>query len=375
MPQPEGRTGGVAVSAGRIGFPGASELPTRSIDETAAAPADDHRAQSPQFQESEILNPVATFAAMNPTTDQNPRPPQHETLELSRPRYKPSLTADVNVIERAGEMHQPPSKRLFDDPFARHFIQSRVGRLLEASGPVARIALPIYDRLYAGNHAHVILRNRLYEQELRAALADGIDQVVLLGAGYDSTAFRLGLGGATLFDVDTPHTQSAKLSAAKRAGLGPISQVTYVDCDFESDQPSDRLIKHGFDPSRRSLFVWLGVMYYLTEDSAKQTLREIATLTTPDSRLVVDYVDAAVIDGTTPHPGARRSVRSLKRRREPLRFGLTPAAAESLLLEHGFAVEDSLRVPDLAERYAPPAGVWCRLDDWFGTLVARRIQA
>lgn len=294
--------------------------------------------------------------------------------DLSRPRYKPSATADVNAAERAGEMHHPPSKRLFTDPFARDLVQSRVFRLAASWGPAARLSLRLFDRFYGGNHAHVILRNHVYERELARALEDGIDQVVLLGAGYDSTAFRIDLGEATLYDVETMHTHSAKLRASERSGLRPKSRMVYVDCDFESEQLTSRLREEGFDESRPSLFAWLGVMYYLTEEAAVQTISDLATLTAPGSRLVVDYVDAAVIDGTTPYPGARRSFRSVKRRREPLRFGLTPEAAEQLLRDHGFEVTESLRVPDLAERYGPPGGVWCSVDDWFGTLVAERAR-
>jgi methyltransferase (TIGR00027 family) len=294
------------------------------------------------------------------------------TRDLSRPRYKASATADVNAVERAGEMHHPPSKRLVTDPVARHFVQSPVFRLLAASGPVARFSLRTFDRFYGGNHAHVTLRTHAHEEQVRRALADRIDQVVILGAGYDSTAFRMDLGDATLFDVDTAPTQRAKRDAIARAGLTAKGAVVYVDCDFESQRPSARLAEHGFDPSRRSLVVWLGVMYYLTEAAARQTLSELAELMAPGSRLLADYLDAAVIDGTTPHPGARRSFRSVRRRGEPLRFGLTAETAERLLGEHGFAVTDSLRLGDLAARYAPPDGVWCRLDDWFGTLVAER---
>lgn len=292
---------------------------------------------------------------------------------LSRPRYRASATADVNAVERAGEMHHPPSKRLVTDPYARHFVQSPVFRLLAASGPVARFSLRTFDRFYGGNHAQVTLRTGAHAEQVARALADGIDQIVILGAGYDSTAFRIDLGDATLFDVDTAPTQEAKQAAIARAGLTPTGTVVYVDCDFESQRPATRLPERGFDPSRRSLCVWLGVMYYLTEAAATETLAELAQLMAPGSRLLADYMDPAVIDGTTPHPGARRSSRSVRRRGEALRFGLTPEGAERLLREQGFAVTDNLRVGDLAARYGPPDGVWCRLDDWFGTLVAERV--
>lgn len=290
----------------------------------------------------------------------------------SRPRYKPSATADVNAAERACEMHHPPERRLLHDPYARSFVQKRSYRALCSFGPLARASLRVFDRVYGGNHAQVLLRNRAYEEELERALADGVDQVVLLGAGYDSSAFRLDLGPATVFEVDTPHTQGAKLKAIERAGLESRGRVVYVPCDFEADRPGRRLTEHGLDPGARSLVVWFGVMYYLSEAAVRQTLSEIAGFSPPGSRLVVDYLDAAVLDGSTPWPGARRAYESVKRRGEPHRFGLTQEAAAALLADHGFVVRESLRVKDLAERYAPPGGVWCSTDDWFGTLIADR---
>ncbi|MGB7686728.1 MAG: SAM-dependent methyltransferase [Solirubrobacterales bacterium] len=291
---------------------------------------------------------------------------------LSRPRYEPSVTADINAAERAAEMHQPPTKRLFTDPYAHCFVRKRTYRALCSYGPVSRTAIRLFDRVYGGNHAHVILRNHVYERELAAALADGVDQVVLLGAGYDSTAFRRSLGSAVLFEVDSPHTQRAKLEAIRSRSLAPRCDVRYVPCDFESDRPGPLLVESGFDSGRPSLVVWFGVMYYLTEAAVRQTLDEIARFSGSGSRLLVDYQDAAVSAGTSPWPGARRAYRSVKRRREPLRFGLTESTAPAFVGASGFVVRESLRVTDLASRYGPPGGVWCSTDDWFGTLVAER---
>lgn len=60
----------------------------------------------------------------------------------------------------------------------------------------------------------------------------------------------------------------------------------------------------------------------------------------------------------------------MRRRREPLQFGLTAQSAKRLLASHGVETRENLRVRDLAERFAPPDGVWCSVNDWFGTVVA-----
>lgn len=294
------------------------------------------------------------------------------TGPISRPRYKPSKTADVNATERASEMHHPPDRRLFDDPYAHLFVQTPFYRALRAWGPLARTALRVFDRLYGGAHALIILRYPLYEEELKRALADGIDQVVLLGAGYDSTSLRLDLGGATLYEVDSPHTQGAKLASLRKHGLEPRNEVVYVPCDFEVQAPSDRLRESGHDPTRPSFVLWYGVMYYLSEAAVRQTLADVARYTSPGSRLLFDYLDASVIDGTTQYAGAKRAMAAVKRRKEPYTFGLTPETAAALAEDSGFRVDRNLRVTDLAERYAPPGGVWCSTDDWFGLVSAER---
>lgn len=291
---------------------------------------------------------------------------------MSRPRYKPSKTADVNATQRACEMHHPPEKRLFTDPWARHFIQTPFYRLLASNGPLARFALKRFDRAYAGVHALIMLRYEHYWRELERALADGIDQVVLLGAGYDSTSLRHDLRGAKLFEVDSPHTQGAKLRSLEKHRLLPPADVVYVACDFEAQSPGDRLRDSGFDASRRSFVLWYGVLYYLSDTAVRQTFTDVARFTAPGSRLVFDYLDASVIDGTTTYPGAVRAMKAVTRRKEPYVFGLRPDSAAALAEESGFRVEENLRVPDLAECYGPPAGVWCSTDDWSGVLTTER---
>lgn len=292
--------------------------------------------------------------------------------EVARPRYKPSATADANCAERAAEAHFPPDLRLFHDPYAKEFVQSPALRAVTRWGPLARFTLRTFDRVFPGLQAEIVLRYHLYERELARALEDGIDQVVLLGAGYDSTSLRLDLGSARLFEVDAPPTQEAKRRSIAKRGLKPRNEVTYVPCDFEVDKASTRLAESGFDATRRSFVLWYGVLFYLSEEAVRGTLADIVELTAPGSRVLWDYIDQSVVDGTTEYPGAQRARRAVLRRGEPYTFGLDKESAAALAEEFGFSVHENLRVKDLCERYAPPGGVWCSDDDYFGMLATER---
>ena len=280
-----------------------------------------------------------------------------------------SATAEIVCAQRAAETLRPPGHRLIDDPYAKHFLTTGAYRLLAANRLTAALARRGFDRLYPGYMAIVLLRNRWYEATLAHALADGIEQVVLLGAGYDTTSLRLGLGGATLFEVDAPPTQQAKREVIRRHGL-PDHAVRYVPCDFERDTLCERLGENGFDRHARSLVAWWGVSFFLSEDAVRKTMADVASLTAPGSRFVFDYLDPAVVDGTTAFPGARRARAAVARRGEPYRFGLGRAEAGQLLPLFGFEVEKNLSVTELVQLFGPFP---YRTDDFFGVITGRRV--
>jgi len=280
-----------------------------------------------------------------------------------------SATAEIVCAQRAAETLRPPARRLIDDPYAKYFLTTGTYRLLTANRATAAVARRGFDRLYPGYMAIVLLRNRWYEAALARALADGVEQIVLLGAGYDTTALRLGLGGATLFEVDAPPTQQAKREVIGRQGL-PDHAVRYVPCDFERDTLCERLREHGFDTNAPSLVAWWGVSFFLSEHAVRQTMADVASLTAPGSRFVFDYLDSDVVDGTTAFRGARRARAAVARRGEAYRFGLGRDEAGQLLTSFGFDVETNLSVTELAQIFGPFP---YRTDDFFGVLTGRRV--
>ncbi|WP_459984854.1 class I SAM-dependent methyltransferase [Nocardioides sp. AN3] len=287
-------------------------------------------------------------------------------------QLRPSQTAEITCAQRAAETLRPSDRRLIDDPVAQVFVTRPLRRLMIRNRLTSRITLTVFDRLYGGFMAVVLLRNRWFEELFAESVSGGVTQVVSLGAGYDTTAWRLDLGGVTLFEVDAPPTQDVKRALTQ--GLQPRGDLRYVACDFETDSLPSQLLAAGFDPAKPALFVWYGVSFFLTPDAVRATLEDVAALAAAGSRFAWDYLDPSVVDGTSRYGGALRARAAVAKRGEPYTYGLTPDGAEGIMEAHGFRVEDNLSMTQLARRYGGERGFAYSTDDFFGIVTGVRVE-
>src|SRR5262249_43318092 len=165
----------------------------------------------------------------------------------------PSQTAEAVCLMRAMEQRSSAA-RILDDPYARLFL-GRLSRAAlaswEASGALGNVAA----RLSPGLAAYVLTRHRFIDDCLQRALAGPVEQLVLLGAGYDSRAYRFAsaLKRRPVFEVDFPATSRRKARIVARAGARlPSIDVRRVELDFASESLEQRLRAAGFRTRRRT---------------------------------------------------------------------------------------------------------------------------
>ncbi len=214
-----------------------------------------------------------------------------------------SRTAQYMALFRALETIRPERERLFADPQASAFLD----RGLRAAVTAARVPLlgglvPAYiDRRWPGPRASGVLRTRVIDDAVRAALDDGARQVVILGAGFDTRALRLARSGVRYFEVDHPDTQALKRAA------GTVDGTRYVAVDFAREEVGPALAAAGLEDDARTLFLWEGVLSYLEPPAIDAMLRWMAVTGGPGSSVVFTYVDRAALTGPrTTSPGGRR---------------------------------------------------------------------
>ena len=182
---------------------------------------------------------------------------------------------------------------------------------------------------------HLALRTGLIDERLQASLRDGIDQVVLLGAGFDARAYRLeGLEGAVVFEVDHPATQAAKRRRVEGHDL-LARELRYAACDFGEISIGQALDTAGLDRTRPSFWIWEGVTMYLPEAAVRHTIQSIDECAADGSVALATYVTPrlAVRGGRV----ARMSRGVFRLLSEPLHSEYTPEQMASLWSQQGWA--------------------------------------
>jgi methyltransferase (TIGR00027 family) len=179
---------------------------------------------------------------------------------------EPSRTAFGAAMLRA--LHQDlDSPRIFTDPLAWRILGDR-DVLLDGADQWALSRLRLF----------IAVRHRFAEDALAAAYDRGTRQAVVLGAGFDTLAYRNPLPGLRMWEVDFPATSGWKRARLADAGIEVPDSVTYVGVDFEQQSFLERLVAAGLDAAAPAFFLWLGVVPYLTREATEATLRAVASI-------------------------------------------------------------------------------------------------
>lgn len=271
-----------------------------------------------------------------------------------------SRTAEFNALFRAIESsRRPRNKRLFDDFLAHGFLEKTKWAYLISRVPlVGRLIPMLIDWNWPGVRASAIGRTCWIDEQLRFSLNNrDIGQVVILGAGYDSRAYRIsGMSRIRVFEMDHPNTLSMKVKHLKDLLCNIPENVTFVSVDFDRQNFALLLRDSGFDHSIPTFFLWEGVMHYLTSDAVDKTLQSIASLSAPGSRLVFTYIHRGLLDGTDRFGNIGRVPSTLRKSGETWTFGLRPEELQPFLTSHGFSLVTDVGSVEYRARYMGVSG-------------------
>jgi methyltransferase (TIGR00027 family) len=242
---------------------------------------------------------------------------------------------------RADETGRPD--RLFNDPYAQAFATAAAGAL--PGGGVAGSGDPM-----AGVVHSAVVRTRFFDDFLMDACVSGCRQVVLVGAGLDTRAFRMPWPvGVSLFEIDLPAVLAFKEHVLTATDAVPRCHRVAVAADLREDWPS-RLANAGFRPAVPTVWLLEGLLIYLTADEATTLLRAVTELSAAGSRLACEC-QASDTRQRLAEPVTPR----LARFTEMWKGGLGPALPQ-WLGEHGWLVRIEDRDP-VAEAYGRPSPV------------------
>lgn len=265
-------------------------------------------------------------------------------------------TADGVAVSRAAHFFQEGG-RVFSDPCAVDLIAPWL-RPLVRHGWLYRLTI--------GRHREalrpVVLGSfacaRITEEWLEEAMARGIAQLVLLGAGLDSFALRRSdlAGRLRVFEIDHPATQALKRARISRSRHALPPNLVFVPLDFERETLEEGLGRCDFDFEAPAFFSWLGTVPYLTESAVFQTLDAIARACAVGSEVVLNYTaprshlqpeDVAILE---------ELARRVRRRGEPFRSSFDPDAFPQRVAQQGYEIVSQLSAAELDAWCLAPLG-------------------
>lgn len=244
-----------------------------------------------------------------------------------------SMSALGIAIVRGIESGKPEGQRICYDPYARQFIN-----------PVLYKLVRFFDRIGYGElrgpgvMGFLVVRERHIDEYLKRCLAEGLEQLVILGAGFDARAYRFEelKRDVRVFEVDHPASQATKLEKLEQIFGSRPAHVTFVPIDFNTQRLDQRLFESGYDEKRKTLFIWQGVTQYLTPAAVDATLAFIAEHSGAGSAVIFDYMYPSLLDGTIK----RGEVANMRNKRwasgEMMTFGIPEGSVKEFLEQRGF---------------------------------------
>ncbi len=256
---------------------------------------------------------------------------------------EPSRTAFAAAAYRAA--HQVVDQgRIFQDPFALPILGLTAETIVDSAQA---------QQAQGGMRFFIASRARFAETALeRGVEARGVEQLVVLGAGLDTFAYRNPLGDRLqIFEVDFPATQLWKKRRLKDAGIAIPETLAFAPVDFERDSLLGGLEAAGFAAGKRSCFMWLGVVPYLTLAAVSATLTSIGGLKRGAE---------VVFDDSDPPASLSPEMRALQAERAARVAALgelfltycEPPALHTLLSRFGLGVVEDLGPRAMFERFA-----------------------
>ncbi|HWQ47400.1 MAG TPA: class I SAM-dependent methyltransferase [Methanosarcina sp.] len=273
--------------------------------------------------------------------------------EANTKRKGSSKMAELIALHRVAESRKTEGERICYDPYAVYFVNPETLAFAASNPEKTKEMSEYYERLFPGLGNSIRARVRYFDDFVKKSIDGGFRQLVILGAGYDTRAYRIeGLKGKIrVFEVDHPDTQSVKIEKIKKIFGALPGHVTYVPVDFETEALGERLVAQGYDRSLKTLFLMEGLVMYIPPEAVDKTLSFIVRNSGKGSAILFDYYPESLVDGSCELEVEKNIHNYLVQIGEPLKFGLKEGMVEPFLIERGFSGIQNVTAEEYKKMY------------------------
>jgi len=258
---------------------------------------------------------------------------------------KPSETAMFAALRRAIANKEYKNQKFGPDYLAEFFLPPHFRFFLRFKKIRENTKTKLNDFL-PGLNEYMIARTAYFDSLFVNALNNKTAQIVLLGAGYDSRAYRFANSnlGTSVFELGIAPTQDRKIECLRKARIDIPKHVTFVPIDFNRESLEDALEKVGFKSHQKTLFIWEGVSYYLNTESVNSTLEFVSKVSHHESLIAFDYTISIPEENIDEYYGVKEFAQTMKEHHgnEELMFSIDEGKTGSFLEQRGLRMVDHL---------------------------------
>ena len=263
-----------------------------------------------------------------------------------------SKTAEDMAGFRALETLRPKENRLCEDPFAKHFLTDAWATRYKS--PLrSKLFMGITHLINPGATNTVSARLRFIDDYIKTCIENGLEQLVILGAGFDCRALRMKelQKGVTVFEVDYPATQEKKQDVLKTILDDIPDHIIFVPYQLEDKGFGGQLMKKGYDKNKKSLFIMEGLVMYIDPDSVQRLFSFISKNSCPGSAVIFDFLPPGIEDGTIKNRAGRNMHKWAIKKGEPFKFSIDKSHLPQFLSKVGFNNVNAVTAEDCRGKY------------------------
>ena len=267
---------------------------------------------------------------------------------------KPSETALFAALRRTLANKEFKDEKFGPDYLAEYFLPPHFRFFLKFK-KIRENTKEKLNGFLPGLNEYMIARTAYFDSLFVDALKKQFQQIVLLGAGYDTRSYRFAKlnGGTRIFELDIPPTQNQKKIYLKKARIDIPQSVKLVPIDFNQESLGDVLEKAGFDAQEKTLFIWEGVTYYLDAESVDTTLEFVSRSSHPDSIIAFDYTLSLSEENLSDFYGAKEFAQTMQEHHaaEELTFSIQEGEIESFLESRSLKMIEHLDNEEIEKKF------------------------
>jgi methyltransferase (TIGR00027 family) len=265
---------------------------------------------------------------------------------------KPSETAMFAALHRAIAHKDYQDDKFGADYLAEYFLPPHFQFFIKFKAIRAKTITDLH-KAFPGLHEYMIARTAFFDRVFLRALENQVPQIVLLGAGYDTRAYRYSKVNSTskIIELDIAPTQNKKRDCLQKARIDIPDRVNLVPIDFNQESIRDVLAKVGYENTKESLFLWEGVTYYLDSGAVAETL-EFVSHAIQNSAIAFDYGVTASAE-TIDQYGVKEFYQSMQKHHqdESVMFTIADGKAEAYLEQRGLEITRHLDNAEIEREY------------------------